>query len=157
MSTTVPLLRVAIETAIKGIVPAVHSSVRFRLLEGDEEPGEMTVNSGAMRRFLVFAERGEEGPYQAFTDGELRRRFMLTFVYPVQRALNTKLRDLVESDLHDLRVVLNQYTVWGSALADPTALLHAIVTEWEQPSVVPHAGRLLLIVPLDVQYLETVT
>lgn len=156
MATTAPLIRAAIETAVKGIAPTLRADEgRFRLLEGDEEPAEFAANSGAIRRFMVTYEKGEEGPYQAFTDGEIRRRFFISIVYPSQRALNTALRDLIESDLHDLRVTLNDYLVWGSALADSTALLHAMVQEWDQPPAVV-AGRLVLLVPLDVQYLETV-
>lgn len=157
MATTVPLLRAAIEAAVKSITPTTRPDLgRFRLLEGDEEPGAMPVNSGVVRRFMVFAGPGQEGPYQAFTDGEFQRRFMVTVVYPTQRSLNTTLRDLMESDLHDLRVKLNQFRTWDSTLADPTALLHAIVPEVDQ-QVQAQDGRLLMIVPLDVQYLETVT
>lgn len=156
ISTDIVSLRVAIERAVKGVVPRWDPHVRFRLLEGDEDPGAVAVNSGALRRFMVFAGEGEEGAYQAFTDAELHRRFMLTFVYPTQRALNTKLRDQIESDIHDLRVALNQYLIWAAYLADPTALLHAIVPQWEQPQIAAQAGRLLLVLPLDVQYLESV-
>lgn len=155
MATTVPLIRAAIETAVKGITPTHRPDKgKFRLLEGDEDPGSMPVTSGAHRRFLVLGEEGEEGDYQAFTDGAQKIRFFITVIYPTERALNTKLRDLIEYDLHDLRVALNQYTVWAENLADPTALIHAIIPE--RGAVSAQQGRLLLVVPLDVEYLESV-
>lgn len=156
MATTAVLIRAAIEAAIKGITPSVRADVKFALLDGDDAPADMAIPSGVLRRFQVAYGPGREGPYQAGTDAETIKDFLIAVVYPVEGNFMRVLDDLIESDIHKIRATLNDYLVWALTLADSTALLHAFIEEWE-PRTERLGDRLVLVLPLQVQFLESVS
>jgi hypothetical protein len=154
MATTAIAIRAALESVIRHLTPRARPVDRFALLDGDDERESMAVPSGVFRRFAVEYGKGTAGAYHGFTDAETRREFTVAIVYPVEAEFTRGLDDLIESDLHDLRNLLNNYRAWAEALPDPTALLHAFVEEWE-PRTERIDDRLILLVPVQIQFLES--
>jgi hypothetical protein len=154
MATTAIAIRAALEAAIHHLTPRSRPSDRFALLDGNDDRQSMAVPSGVFRRFGIEYGKGKSGSYHGFFDAESRREFTVAIVYPVEAEYTRVLDDLIESDLHDLRNLLNNYRAWAEALPDPTALLHAFVEEWE-PRTERVDDRLILLVPVQIQFLES--
>jgi hypothetical protein len=156
MATTTVAIRSALERALRRLVPRTRPSDRFAVLDGNDDRETMSVPSGVFRRFAIEFGKGMPGPYHGFGDAETRRDFLIGIVYPVEAEYAQGLDDLIESDLHDVRNLLNDYHAWAGLLSEPTALLHAFVEEWESRTERVD-DRLILVVPVQVQFLESTT
>lgn len=158
MSTTAWNIRTALESAVKNVTPTEPGN-RFKLLIGDDDPMNVSVPSGMDRRFDVTYVEGkhEDRGYEGAGENETRETFVIRVLYPLVEDLRG-LEDRMRSDLLDIRKAINSYNTWGAAYlsaSESAALLHAFVPAWNFEAPNTQTGRHMLVIRVDVQFLES--
>lgn len=154
-TTTATLTSVvaSIEATIKAIIPTDLPSRRFRLVSSDRETvRDQSVPAGTERDFEVWPLEGTEMAatgegYSHPDDYASRWTFLVEVVYPLRESL----RDMVlraQSDRHDIKVAIENQSNWI------TNVILQVVREWPPGTPDIDDGRLILSVPIEVQFLE---
>lgn len=153
MAITIRTVVGRIEAKIAAIAPTEAATIPFKRVSSDRETlRDQSVPSGTERNFEVWPLEGAEMAAQG--DGyhhpdEYAVKYMVIVevVYP----LREDLRDMVlraQSDRHDIKVTLETQANWGDDV------LLQIVRDWPPGTPELDDGRLILTVPVEVQFLE---
>jgi hypothetical protein len=149
MATTAEAVTNALISTVKAITPTKRADLKFRALASGDTPDAIPRTSGTFRYFDVWPIRGQEGDFQHPAEAETRETFVIVVVYPQDNAIRD-LRNLIRSDLHDIRVAVNADAAKGSGV------LHQFVESWETQWNAQQ-GQLQLVVEVQVQFLESVS
>lgn len=153
MAVTLRTVLGRIETTIKDKVPTEKPGIRFRRVSSDRETvREQSVTAHTERNFEVWPIEGEEmaakgDGYHHPSEYAVKWMVLVEVVY----ALREDLRDMVlraQSDRHDIKVALETQANWGDDV------ILQIVRDWPPGTPDLDDGRLILTVPVEVQFLE---